>query len=144
MKVSVQPQIQKGDALFLFISEKPSKASIDKFGKSVASTINKLRKQKLFEGKKEEILPLEGSLKSHQQVILVGIGKSDKTEDLRLAAGSAIRKAKKLKASQVTFWMDKSQTALIAISGGTLGNYEFKVGNTEEQFSPKKTDDRYY
>lgn len=138
MKVALQDKATKGDALFLFISEKPSKTSIDKFGKATASTINKLRKQKLFEGKKEEILPLEGALKSHKQVILIGTGKGEKEDEMRVAAGHAIKKAKKLKASQVTFWLDKTQDALMAVSGGVLGNYEFKVGDTKKQFSPKK------
>jgi leucyl aminopeptidase len=139
MKVSLAAKITTTDALFVFIPQK--KWNKKPFGKLLPMTLEKQIterfKAKDFEGKKGEIIQLFPSFKGAKKTFLVGIGEEKEKSELRKVAGSAIRKVKKGKLEKVTFLLPEKRDVLRVVSGAILGNYEFKIGDTKEQFSPK-------
>jgi len=71
------------------------------------------------------------------KVFLVGMGDGEKEKEIRLVAGAAIRKAKKIKAGNIAFVGPKNWDLKRVISGAILGNYQFKIGDTKDFFDPK-------
>ena len=139
MKITVTPKATKADALFVFIPKKEWDKKL--FGKLLPQALEKQiaerLKEKDFEGKCGEIIQLFPSTKDMKKTFLVGTGEGKEKNELRKAAGSAIRKAKKAKAGKVSFLLSNKDDLMRTISGAILGDYEFKIGDTKEQFSPK-------
>jgi len=138
MKISVSDSISSADALFIFVPEKKWDKKI--FGKSLPSLLEKEIAQRFdqkdFKGELGEMVQIFPSLKGQKKVFVLGTGKGEDLKEQRRAGGSAIRKAKKLKLSKVQFLIPNKLDVRRIISGAILGNYEFKIGEKKEQFSP--------
>jgi leucyl aminopeptidase len=139
MKVSIVSNIAPAEALFVFIPQK--KWDKKPFEKLLPTSLEKQiagrLKEKDFKGEQGEIIQIFPSLKGSKKTFLVGTGEGKEITDIRKSAGSAIRKSKKIKAGKVAFLLSEKGDVGRMISGAILGNYEFKVGDTKEQFSPK-------
>ena len=139
MKVSVSPKLVVSDVLFVFVPEKKWNKSF--FGKLISSGLEKQistrLKDKDFEGKLGEFLQLFPGSRYAKKTFLIGTGNGKEIIDMRKSASLALRKVSKLKSKKVSFLLPKKFDVARAISGALLGNYEFKVGDTKEHFSPK-------
>ncbi len=136
MKISMASSLKKTDGLFIFLPEKNGKKAFQDLDEVLKKEISDRFAAKDFEGKKGEILQVFPTNVSAKKVLLVGMGKMKDLIDVRKAAGTAIRKAKKLKLDQVSFMIPDNINPKRVISGAILGNYEFKLGDTKERFTP--------
>ncbi len=136
MKISVDLKLPKVDACFVFVG-KTFSAKNYTLPKQIEKEILSRKKEKDFEGKKEEILPIFVNVKNIKKVFLIGLGDEKREEEIRLIAGSAIRKAKKIKAEKIVFCVPRNWDIKRVISGAILGNYEFKIGDKKDFFDPK-------
>ena len=139
MKISIASKIASTDALFVFIPQK--KWDKKPFGKLLPTALEKQiagrLKENDFKGDLGEMIQLFPSVSGAKKTFLVGTGEGKEQNDIRKSAGSAIRKAKKIKAKKVAFLLSEKVSVERIISGAILGNYEFKIGNTKDQFSPE-------
>lgn len=138
MKITIQPKIANADALFIFVPETKWKANSKAFDKKIISAIEDAIKDESFQAKKGFISPIVSPIKEAKKAYLVGLGELKNTEDIRKAAGTAIKMAKKTKAKSVGFLLPSNIDAQKVISGVILGDYEFKVGDISKRFSPTK------
>ena len=136
MNFSLHNKIEKTDVLFLFVSESQWNAGQYKklIPASLEKQIREAHGQKEWEGKLNEMVPLcaEQGIK---KIFLVGVGNTEKKGNGRKAAGTAMKKAKSLKAKTISFLLPDYFDLERAISGAILGNYEFKIGDLSKQFS---------
>ncbi len=139
MKISLASKITTTDVLFIFVPKQKWDKKL--FGKLLPLTLEKQiaerLKEKDFEGKCGEVIQLFPSLKEAKKTFLVGLGEGKEKNDIRKSAGSAIRKTKTLKTDKVAFLAPEKEDVLRLVSGAILGNYEFKIGDTKDHFSPK-------
>ncbi len=138
MKIATSSNPAKTEALFVFLPQKNWKKQFIALDKKLEKEITKRFSDKDFKGELGEILQLFSPLAASKKIFLVGSGKLKEKIDMRKVAGLAIRKAKKLKISQVAFLIPESFCVKRIISGAILGDYEFKIGDRSKQFSPKK------
>ncbi|MCF7831097.1 leucyl aminopeptidase [Candidatus Gracilibacteria bacterium] len=138
MKVIVSDKISSSDALFIFVPEKKWDKKI--FGKFLPTVLEKQIansfSQKDLKGELGEIIQLFPSISGQKKTFLIGTGKGEYLREQRRAGGAAIRKAKKLKIAKVQFLLPNNLDVRRIISGAILGNYEFKIGDKKEHFSP--------
>lgn len=139
MKVSFSSRLGSATALFVFIPEQ-------KWNKRIFTTLlpKNLEKQIVnhyssrdFTGKFGEVLQLFPAPKEFSKVFLVGTGKGKKKHDVRRAAGVAVRRSKSFKLKKLAFLVPETIDPLRIASGCILGNYEFKIGDRKEFFSPE-------
>lgn len=140
MKISVQSKLVSSDALCIFVTEKKWDKKL--YGKLLSTTLHKeieeRMKEKDFSGKKGEVLQLFTNIKEAKKIFLIGMGKKDAPLDIRKSGGVAIRTLKKVKVKKSVFLIPSDIDPKRIVSGVILGNYEFKIGDTKESFSPSE------
>jgi leucyl aminopeptidase len=136
MKILVENKLSKVDACFVFVGKTFSAKNYN-LPNQIEKEILTRKRGKDFEGKNGEILPIFTNIKNIKKVFLVGAGDEKKEKEMRLSAGVAIRKAKKIKAEKIAFYIPKNWDIKRVISGAVLGNYEFKIGDKKDFFDPQ-------
>lgn len=130
-------------ALTFFEEETPLKGLAKEVDTAFSGAISKLKKQGDFTGKTGQVTVFYPQASyQFERIILLGLGKRDKfnLDQIRQSAGRAVRKAKELKFSSLTFaYPDnlsaKYQSTDIAQAlseGALLGNYDFNHYRTVE------------
>ncbi|MCF7846529.1 MAG: leucyl aminopeptidase family protein [Candidatus Gracilibacteria bacterium] len=142
MKISFAPKIPACDALCIFVPEtgfSPKKYH-PALPKSLISALSAQRRSKDFAAKVGEVVRLTDAFRGvpGKKVFFIGLGKSSEGRDVRKAAVSAMRAAKKAKASTTAFCFPQQTDPLRIASGAVLGNYEFKLGDVSEQQKMQK------
>ncbi len=138
MKISISPKITKTDAIFILLPEKNWQKQFESnLEKNLATQIALHFKNKNFKGKLGEILQIFPSYKLAKKIFLVGAGELKEKIDIRKTASLAIREAKKIKTGNVALLCPKDFDVERVVSGILLGDYEFKIGDRSEQFTPK-------
>ncbi|MDH3324175.1 MAG: leucyl aminopeptidase [Candidatus Peregrinibacteria bacterium] len=139
MEISTSKKLNSVDGLFIFVPEK--KFNPKDFGKnlptSIKNQISTRLKDKDFEGKIGEVCQVFPVIKSVKKVFLVGLGKEEKKNEIRRAAGAAMRQAKKMKLKKISFIIPNNIDLRRILSGAVLGDYEFKIAKKDKSFSPK-------
>ncbi len=140
MKFSVASKSVSADSLFVFVPEKKWNAKL--YGTFLSSSLAKQIAERMSakdcEGKLGEMVQLFPGSNDAKKTFLIGTGKGDQLVDQRKAASLALRKAKKLKSKKVAFLLPDIFDLKRIVSGAMLGNYEFKIGDTKDQFSPSQ------
>lgn len=140
MKISTGTTFPVTDSLFLLLPKKNWKKMLDtSLRPEIRKEISTHFLKKNFKGEKGEILQIFPNKNGKaKKVFLAGVGELKEQVDIRIAASLAIRKAKKIKSEKVAFWVPSSLCLKRIVSGAVLGSYEFKIGDTKEQFQPKE------
>lgn len=138
MKLRASTKFVAAEGVALFLPEKSFSAALKKsFGallsSEMAQEISTRMKAGDFTGKKNEVLQIFPSLKGVQKCILVGTGDIKNTDELRRAAGTAIRALKKLKVKKASIILSEGMQSDAVISGLFAGAYEFKIGETKDR-----------
>ncbi len=138
MKITVSHKFPACDLLFIFIPEKKWDRKIFKalLTPALEKQISERFLKKDFKGELGECFPLFPGTRGAKKTFLMGTGKGKDPVDQRKAAAFAMRKAKKLKCSHLCFLLPEKFDVHRAISGAILGNYEFKIGDKKDHFSP--------
>ncbi len=137
MKIRATTKFVAAEAVAIFIPENKSFSSLKTYFKTIlpeeiVSEISLRINEADFSGKKNEILQIFPKSKGVKKCILVGLGELKQKEEVRRAAGTAIRALKKLKAKKVAFVFTEPEMQRF-VSGAIAGAYEFKIGDTKEQ-----------
>ena len=143
MKITTQLKIEKTDALFVFLYEKTGQNTLKKqFGKilseKVIKEILKRLKDQDFKGEFGESLQIFIDRNPAKKIFLLGLGDGKKELYIKKIAGSAIKIGKKIKSREISFLLPEKIEINKVILGAIGGNYEFKIGNTKEQFMVEK------
>lgn len=143
MKITAQQKLNKTDSLFIFLYEKTGTASLKKqFGKilseNLAKEILKRFKAEDFSGKLGESLQIFVDRSSAKKIVLIGLGDGKKPLHEKKAAGTAVKIGKKSKSREISFVLPTNIKSDKIINGAVGGNYEFKIGDTKEQFLVEK------
>lgn len=139
MKIEVLEKVpEKISGVFFVVSEDSYEKDVKAFSAAEKKQILGVMESEIFTGRKGESLALTGLNKDGKAFFVVGSGKKEEGGLLRNAAGVAASVAKKSKFADFAIVLPTGEDPALAISGAVLGNYNFKIGDTSEDFLVKK------